>query len=234
MLKTIARRSPIAVLLISAVALCVSPCSRAVVAGDGHMLRVNGVLLAVRTLTVRGTPTDVAQQMLGRWRADPRVQWVHSQSLGQRIQIGQRQGPVSASATVSPAHSVGYSRIVISVADARWPVRSPSLPPALRLPAGSHWVTVSESEPASNQFGAAAAAAKMSSVEYLGVSDAPLEVSRLRWIAALQRAGFAVRPGAGNGLEAERSSESLWFAFSALGERTGIVLQRRWSRSQEP
>jgi hypothetical protein len=234
MLSTGARASPIAVLLISVVALSIAIYSSTAAASGGHLLRVNGVLLEVRTLTVRGTPIDVAQQMLRRWRADPRVQWVHSQSLRQRILIGQRQGPVSVSASVSPARSAGYSRIVISVADARWPVRSPSLPAALRLPTGSHWVTVSESEPDSNQLGAAGAAVTTRSVEYLGLSNAPLEVSRLRWIAALQRAGFAVRQGAGNGLEAERSSESLWFAFAALGERTGIVLQRRWSSSQQP
>ncbi len=203
--------------------------SEATSATSHDSLYVNGVPIAAHVLTVRGAPADVAARLTARWRADPATHWLHSQSLGQRVVVGRRQGSVSVAAVFAPAPAQGYSRIVISVTDARMPLRALPSPGVLRVPAGLRWLSVSESPPDS-----AAAQPGLRLVEYLGVIDAPQAVSQLRWIASLRRAGFAVRPHATEQIEAYRDGESLWVGLQAFGPRTGVVLQRRLPGASTP
>jgi hypothetical protein len=195
---------------------------------DSSTLQVNGVPLATRVLTVRGAPDAVAAALLARWRTDPSVVWVHAQALGSRIVVGRRAGPFAVGATVHAAPTRGYSRVVIGVTDARLPLRSPPSLGTVRPPAGLQWLSASESPPELAPRDEPAAQPILRSTEFLGVMDVPPELSRLRWIASLRRAGFVLQQPAAQQIEAHRDGESLWLGFQSLGSRTGVVLQRRW------
>jgi hypothetical protein len=200
-------------------------------AAGSSTVHVNGVPLVMRVLTVRGAPDEIAARLLARWRMDPAAQWVHEGTFGSRIVVGQRQGPVAVAATVVAAPAPGYSRVVISVTDARKPLRPPAPPGLLRSPPGLQWLSVIDSlaDPLPRD-----SRAVPRSIEYLGVMDASPEVSRLRWIASLRRAGFALQPHAAGQIEAYRHGETMWLAFQAVGSRTSVVLQRRWSVADPP
>lgn len=202
--------------------------------GHDNNLYVNGVPFVARVLTVRGAPADVAARLIARWRADPSVDWVHSQSLGQRVIVGRRRGPVSVSAALSAAQVQGYSRVVISATDARTSLLVPPALGAMHVPAGLRWLSVSESRPEGPPVAGQAQQRTERIVEYLGLIDAPAAVSQLRWIAALRRAGFAVQSRAANQVEAQRDREWLWLGLHPLGSRTAVVLQRRWSGASSP
>jgi hypothetical protein len=197
-------------------------------ATDSVAMHVNGVPLATRVLTVRGAPDAVAARLLAHWRADPSVHWVHAQAFGSRLVVGRRAGPVAVAATVHAAPTRGYSRVVVAVTDTRVPLRpEPSLG-ALRAPAGLQWLSVSESPPVHVSRDPPDAQPVLRSAEFLGVMDVPPELSRLRWIASLRRAGFVLSQQGVQQIEAHRVGESLWVGFQSLGSRTGVVLQRRW------
>lgn len=213
----------VGVAILLALASLANPTSRAL-AEAAHHVRVNGVPMVWREVTVRGTPQSIAPSLLARWQAQFPDGWGHTAQHGRRIVVGYRHRRLTLSASVLPAASRLASRVVISATDTSWPVQPMPRVRSLRLPGGSAWISATES-----------ARGGARTVEYLGVSKARFEVSRLRWIAALRRAGFDVdSTKEGGPIHARRASEWLWLLLQPQGAQTAITMQQRWLRAGEP
>lgn len=216
-------RTVVGVVTLLALASLADPTRRAVAAASHHV-RVNGVPMVWREVTVRGTPQSIAPRLLARWQAQFPDGWGHTARYGRRIVVGYRHRRLTLSASVLPAASRLASRVVISATDTSWPVRPMPRVRSLRLPGGSAWISATESAPGGAR-----------TVEYLGVSQARFAVSRLRWIAALRRAGFDVDPTPAVGpIDARRGSEWLWLLLQPQGAQTAITMQQRWLQVGEP
>lgn len=192
--------------------LCALPLTTPVAASQPDMTLVDGVPLVIRVVEVRGTPQQVAARMLARWRSHAPGRWTHLDALRQRTVIAQRRGPLHITAVLSEGSGPHATRVLVSVIDLRlrkapWPA------PVAVQGAAYRWISVTETAPGLT--------------EHLGFTAMSLPDARQRWTAALQRAGFVVRPVGASRLEAEHGAQDLSVFLHPVAGGTAMVLQRR-------
>jgi hypothetical protein len=181
------------------------------------LVEVNGVPFAVTERTLRIEPEQAARNLQARWGRETPSTWIESARVGERRIVARRRGPLLETASFRPATGFRGSRVVISVFDMR---ASPgAAPPApVAAPPASRWLSSTRS------LDAAAEA----TVEWLALTDRPVQVAFGSWRAALRLAGWRELPGpAVLAAVYERGGETLSLHLQPLGAQTVVVVQCR-------
>ncbi len=190
-------------------------CAAVLLSGRAHaeLVRVNGVAVEVRRLTVAGEPQVAAVRLSRRWRAAGVGSHVTLTPVGDGVVVGRQRGALHEAVLFRGGASFARSEATISVTHLSLGVRPvPSLPVAMPLPVRT--VSVVES-----------GAGDTASIEFVVLVDAALRPTTTGLTSALRHDGWSLQSV--EPWRATRGSESLLIVARGSSRGTSLVVQKR-------
>ncbi len=178
-----------------------------------ELVRVNGVAVEMRRLTVAGAPQVAAARLMHRWQAGGAGSPVTLASVGGGMVVGRQRGPLHEAVLFRAGTAASRSEATISVTHLALGVR-PVPPLPFALPWSARTLSVVESGKGEG-----------ASTEFVVLLDVPSRQTATGLPSVLRRSHWSVQST--GPWRATRGAESLLIIARALPRGTALVIQYR-------